>query len=723
MTLLNQSFNNVPLAHQSRWQWLIPVALGLFAFFLVIGYLPLIPSNIGWLDGGYDPTQHYLGWVFFRHHPWTLPIGLSPQYGLNISSAILYADSIPLLAVLFKAFSPYLAEPFQYFGIWFLLCFVLQASFAWACLGYATQNNYLRTFATALIVISPPMIWRMNMHEALAGHFLILAAIYFNLQPQQKYRILAWTILLCITSSVMLYLLAMIMALWVSNLLDTLLVRKTISYFSAALEVGIVTIGVSLVLWQMGFFEVSALSSRTGDFGVYGFGLLSFFDSQGWSYILPSIPGGSLESFNYLGLGMLLLAGVALTKSTLAYQQIKNYSLAHPFFIAAIACLSIFAVTNTIRIASHTFIIPIPDALFSLASIFRGSARMIWPLYYLIGLGILFIVIRGYQSKKVYFLLLIAVALQVIDSSAGWWPIHRQFANTAQTKTLNSPLHDPFWAQAAKHYTNVINSNFPTGPPNLYIEWQIWANYAAENHLGTNSAWLSRYDTLKLTKAREQLDQMIRAGKYQQDSLYIISDEKRLPVLMHMDPTRDVLASIDGFNVLAPGWLNCASCQAIPQVQIQTLPPLPKVALRQPIFFNKESLTTAFLIGINNRQNKGWGWAFPEAWGVWSEGEKAKVILPLPEQQAKILDLAIKAFTSVKHPFQRVEIWLNGALVKNITLSNSDMTQIELPIPQSAIEDFLLVEFKLPDNISPQKLGLGSDVRPLGIGLISAEFR
>ncbi|CAN1500535.1 hypothetical protein MCEZE4_00484 [Burkholderiaceae bacterium] len=707
--------------HQSRWQWLIPVALGLFAFFLVIGYLPLIPSNIGWLDGGYDPTQHYLGWVFFRHHPWTLPIGLSPQYGLNISSAILYADSIPLLAVLFKAFSPYLAEPFQYFGIWFLLCFVLQASFAWACLGYATQNNYLRTFATALIVISPPMIWRMNMHEALAGHFLILAAIYFNLQPQQKYRILAWTILLCITSSVMLYLLAMIMALWVSNLLDTLWVRKKISYFSAALETGIVTIGVSLVLWQMGFFEVSALSSRTGDFGVYGFGLLSFFDSQGWSYILPSIPGGSLESFNYLGLGMLLLAGVALTKSTLAYQQIKNYSLAHPFFIAAIACLSVFAVTNTIRIASHTFIIPIPDALFSLASIFRGSARMIWPLYYLIGLGILFIVIRGFQSKKVYFLLLIAVALQVIDSSAGWWPIHRQFANTAQTKTLNSPLHDPFWAQAAKHYTNVINSNFPTGPPNLYIEWQIWANYAAENHLGTNSAWLSRYDTLKLTKAREQLDQMIRAGKYQQNSLYIISDEKRLPVLMHMDPTRDVFASIDGFNVLAPGWLDCKICLPVPEDRVIRLA-IPQVIINKPIHFNNEMTNNIFLIGINNYQNLGWGWAFPESWGVWSEGPKAKVVLPIPLGNVRTLNFEVKAFLAPTHPTQSVEILVNGILEKNITISNADTTNIELNLPKSSDKDYVTIEFKLPNNISPTALGIGADIRRLGIGLLSATF-
>ena len=83
----------------------IPFALGLFVFWLVVGFSIVNPINIGWLAGGLDPTQHYLGWVFFRQGPWELPWGLNPNFGMSISSSIAFSDSIPLLAFIFKPFS------------------------------------------------------------------------------------------------------------------------------------------------------------------------------------------------------------------------------------------------------------------------------------------------------------------------------------------------------------------------------------------------------------------------------------------------------------------------------------------------------------------------------------------------------------------------------------------------------------------------------------------
>ena len=80
-------------------------AIGLFGFWLIMGSEVLNPLNIAWLGDGYDPTQHYLGWVFYRHSPWTFPIGLNPSYGLEISSAVVFSDSIPVLAFLFKPFA------------------------------------------------------------------------------------------------------------------------------------------------------------------------------------------------------------------------------------------------------------------------------------------------------------------------------------------------------------------------------------------------------------------------------------------------------------------------------------------------------------------------------------------------------------------------------------------------------------------------------------------
>src|SRR3989338_10589343 len=56
---------------------------GLF-FFYLYGEL-LNPTYIDWiLTTGGDPFQHYIGWEFFRHSPWTFPLGINLQYGYPI---------------------------------------------------------------------------------------------------------------------------------------------------------------------------------------------------------------------------------------------------------------------------------------------------------------------------------------------------------------------------------------------------------------------------------------------------------------------------------------------------------------------------------------------------------------------------------------------------------------------------------------------------------------
>ncbi|NDE62643.1 MAG: hypothetical protein EB038_10745, partial [Cyclobacteriaceae bacterium] len=146
-----------------RGNYLIPLLLGTCAYFLVIGPKALDPNNIAWLQAG-DPAQHYLGWTFFRYSPWALPLGLNPNYGLDISSSIVYSDSIPLLAIFFKLFSPWLPETFQYFGLWYLLCFILQAYFAYQLLRLITPNKAISTLGVIYFIFSPIMLWRLGVH-------------------------------------------------------------------------------------------------------------------------------------------------------------------------------------------------------------------------------------------------------------------------------------------------------------------------------------------------------------------------------------------------------------------------------------------------------------------------------------------------------------------------------------------------------------------------------
>ena len=78
---------------------LIALTAGTFAFLIVCGPSILNPLNESWLLGGGDLTQQYFGWAFFRHSPWTLPLGLNPMYGMDISSSIVYSDGNPLISV------------------------------------------------------------------------------------------------------------------------------------------------------------------------------------------------------------------------------------------------------------------------------------------------------------------------------------------------------------------------------------------------------------------------------------------------------------------------------------------------------------------------------------------------------------------------------------------------------------------------------------------------
>lgn len=138
----------------------LPIAIfifGLVTFIVTVGYQALNPLNAEWILGRLDPTQHYLGWLFFRNGPWTLPVGLNPNFGQDLSSSIVYSDSIPLLAIPLKALDPFLPQRFHYFGFWILACFVLQAGLAWKLLGLYTNNAIFKLLGCGLFIFFPPL--------------------------------------------------------------------------------------------------------------------------------------------------------------------------------------------------------------------------------------------------------------------------------------------------------------------------------------------------------------------------------------------------------------------------------------------------------------------------------------------------------------------------------------------------------------------------------------
>src|SRR5690625_2532170 len=116
---------------RDNWKPCAVLLMAVLGFWAWAGFSTLSPSHIGWVMSGWDTPAQYLGWEFFRYSPWQWPPGMNPAYGANAPGSIVLADCIPLLAIPLKLFSAWLPAQFQYFGIWILSCFILQAWFAY----------------------------------------------------------------------------------------------------------------------------------------------------------------------------------------------------------------------------------------------------------------------------------------------------------------------------------------------------------------------------------------------------------------------------------------------------------------------------------------------------------------------------------------------------------------------------------------------------------------
>ena len=700
------------------------------AFLLIAGPRFLDPTNVAWLVGG-DPLQHYLGWAFYRNSPWTWPVGLNPLYGMEFSNSIVFTDSIPLLAIPFKAIAQFLPYPFQYLGIWVLLCFVLQAYFAFRLIGLITSSAAIQCLGSILFLFSPPLIFRLSLHESLMGHFIILAALYLNLKPSAKpietkksyAHSFAWIILLSIAILTHFYLAVMVLALWLADLCNRAFVKKSISYKDLALE-NVLLIGIAgFVAWQAGYFAIEGASGATRGFGDFRTNVLALFNSRGWSYWLKPIPlrdtveAATGEGFQYLGAGslFLLLSTVfAIIKrkiqlSSIARLAAQNY----PFLMIVLLVLALISFSNHIGFGPWNLRVPLPDFLLSLLSIVRSSSRLFWPMYYAILLVIIYVVIKAYSARSAMFLFVIAALLQVLDTSAGWLPIRDKvsLSTSSQFKTV---LQHPFWKNAGTQYVNLVANDAQSN-------WEDFGIYASFNNMATNITHLARTDASKQSAFTQQIAHQLYSGPLNLNTLYVLGEWKNAPDKenynsIRYQPQTDLLASINGFNVLAPGWKSCKACLQIDNsMELKQLAPTLK--LGELVQFNKAGNGRAkFMLN---------GWGYTEGWGTWAIEPTAYVVLPMSDGDPSKIIIIANAFLTPGHPEQKVDIFINGLKVAdNLALTKQTGNALELALPPEvkSVGKPVHIEFRSINPISPLAAGISGDDRRLGIGLISIQF-
>lgn len=548
---------------------LIPIALGLISFFVVVGYKVLLPGNIAWLEEG-DPSTSFISWNFFRSSDWTFPLGLNPSYGIISPNSIVYSDTNVLLAFLFKLFTKSLPATFQYFGIWILICFILQSIISWKLVKLLTKNIQICILATILFIFAPPFLWRLDMHIMhlqLLGHFFILGSLYLAIKYKQTYILnyYQWSLLLGLSILIHSYITLMVFLIFLSIYIDHFQFSK-INYINELKRLFYISVLMMSIAWISGYFVIGSGVSANG-FGFYKMNLLALIDPtmnhyKSWSYITPNIPGenGQHEGFNYLGLGLIFFSLFSINTYIKNKAEILKLLNHYKYIYYLLIFFTLFALSNNIHFGSLRVIkLPLPDIFLDILNIFRSSGRFFWPVFYSIILFNIYLLIKYTNLKKSIILMYLFVFIQIIDTSSGWVGI-RHNLNSYSSNWSNS-LNDKFWQIASTKYKKIIYTK-----SELPENWQNISYYASQNKMETNIAYLSRFDSQKYDSFYKTLQINLLKKDFSIDTLYILDEEsfKKLTVLTENDKLCDgnFISIIDGVRFLAPAF-NKAECNKI----------------------------------------------------------------------------------------------------------------------------------------------------------------
>ena len=171
--------------------------------------------------------------------------------------------------------------------------------------------------------------------------------------------------------------------------------------------------------------------------------------------------------------------------------------------------------------------------------------------------------------------------------------------------------------------------------------------------------------------------------------MYILDDSKVLPALLNIDQ-HDLLAKVDNFVVLAPGWKNCASCLQVPEeFEIKNKILRPKIS--KAIEFSHTNPNLKLMLA------GGHGWLGTSHEGVSINDITAKIVLPLPDRvKANYVTLAFKKIgESSNYP----SFSINGSAI-NVTIQELNREMLfQLPISERiSTQGYLPIEIHVKNS-------------------------
>lgn len=151
---------------------------------------------------------------------------------------------------------------------------------------------------------------------------------------------------------------------------------------------------------------------------------------------------------------------------------------------------------------------------------------------------------------------------------------------------------------------------------------------------------------------------------------------------------------------------------------------LTPVQLNSKIEFGADQNGGQYLMGIDEAQISGSGWAHPERWGAWSDGQSASIIIPFEKNKPKEINLGFRVFlVPGMQDVQQVRILMNKRYITDLELTTASYIQtVQLNLKDQS-SNYVEIQFMFKNPVSPKSLKLGDDNRRLGVGIEWVELK
>ncbi len=512
------------------YSFLVGAVFGALVFLCLYGAKILDTGYEDWLlTGWYDLSQHYVGSVLYRFSGWHLPIGLCDKSFYPYLASVIYTDSIPLVSLIVKILSPLLPETFQFFGIYGLICFMLQGGVARILLMRILEKGWMRNISLVPFLFCAPLWQRMYYHTALASHFLILLAIgmfmYRDRIRTLRKRVLLWCLLgmLCISIHFTIYGMVSVMlagfALW--EYLDSKKIQVPLIYLASYI------FSTACVFYIFGGFYGNVSGTSDG-LGSYSANLNSLFNPIDYSVFIKELPliENQYEGLSYIGIAALIFFPFALFN--IIRRRRYLWAICRNGIIACgvtSGLLWFIALSPKVTLGDWEIInVKYPQFILDAWGIFRASGRFLWPVMYAVIL--LCIYFARYETKKFFSaFLIIVMILQICEFSEKRESIAEEYRED-RTAYFSAYELDDEAVKGIKHIQFMHDYYFGEYYCDEIRDQMIgYALFAIEHGMDVSNFHFSRDDMDTLRERISECDMQLREGNPEPDTMYVFRYE------------------------------------------------------------------------------------------------------------------------------------------------------------------------------------------------------